>query len=291
MTSATKGPPTVGEPSGWLTMSDGARIAYRIKGSGPVLVMVHGWSQSGAMFQHQLDTLSEDFTVVVPDVRGHGENPDPGRGLRMARLARDLNELFGQLGLTRFSLLGWSMGVSVLWAYIDLFGTAAIDKLIFVDQPVMLTAMPDMDNEEAADCGALFTLTSLGDLCAALRSDAGEESRAGFVQAMVTRHISPELFAWILAENRKTPTNVAASLLLSHSTNDWRDVLSRIDRPTLVIGGAVSHVLPRSQRFIHSRTAGSVYREFSDKEGGAHFPFLEAPGVFNDVVSDFLRAG
>ena len=290
MTSAAMGPPTASEPSGWLTMSDGARIAYRIKGSGPVLVMVHGWSQSGAMFQHQLDTLSESFTVVVPDVRGHGENPDPGRGLRMARLARDLDELVGQLGLTRFSLLGWSMGVSVLWAYVDLFGTRLVDKFIFVDQPVMLTAMPGMDDEEAADCGALFTLGALGDLCAALRSDAGEQSRAGFVQGMVTAHISPELFAWILAENCKTSTDVAASLLLSHCTNDWRDIISRIDRPTLVTGGTVSHVSPRSQRFIHGQIAGSIYHEFSDEEGGAHFPFLEAPDVFSRVVGDFLRA-
>lgn len=291
MTSAAKGPPTVGEPSGWLTMSDGARIAYRIKGAGPALVMVHGWSQSGAMFQHQLDQLSDRFTVIVPDIRGHGDSPDPGCGLRMARLAADLNELVGQLGLTRFSLLGWSMGASVLWAYVDLFGTGSVDKFIFVDQPVMLTAMPGMDEEEALDCGALFTLAALGDLCAALRSDAGEESRAGFVQGMVTAHISPELFDWILAENGKTPTHVAASLLFSHCTNDWRDILARIDRPALVIGGAVSHVLPRSQRFIHNQIAGSVYREFSVEEGGAHFPFLEAPDVFNRVVVNFLHAG
>lgn len=288
MTSAAKGLPTVSEISGWMEMSDGARIAYRLKGSGPALVMVHGWSQSGAMFQHQLDTLSESFTVVVPDLRGHGESPAPASGLRMARLAADLHELVGQLGLSRFSLLGWSMGVSVLWAYVDMFGTRLVDKFIFVDQPVMLTAMPGMDEEEVADCGALFTLPALGDLCAALRADGGEASRAGFVEGMVTDHISPELFAWILAENRKTPTEVAASLLLSHCTNDWRDVLVRIDRPTLVIGGTVSHVAPRSQRYIHSRVAGSVYREFSAAEGGAHFPFLEAPDVFTGVVGDFL---
>ncbi|MDT9702516.1 alpha/beta hydrolase, partial [Streptomyces sp. P17] len=77
--------------------------------------------------------------------------------------------------------------------------------------------------------------------------------------------------------------------LLSHCTNDWRDILSRIDRPTLVTGGTVSHVSPRSQRFIHGQIAGSIYREFSDEEGGAHFPFLEAPDVFSRVVGDFLR--
>lgn len=289
MTSARQGPPLPSEPAGWITLSDAARIAYRTKGTGPALVMVHGWSQSGAMFQHQLDSLSDAFTVIVPDVRGHGLSPDPGKGLRMARLAKDIEELVGQLGLARFSLLGWSMGASVLWAYVDLFGTALVDKFIFVDQPSMLLAMPDMDEDEVADCGALFTPGSLGDLCAALRSPAGEESRAGFVRSMVTPGISPELFDWILAENGRTPSSVAAGLLLSHSTNDWRDTLARIDRPTLVTGGTVSHVPPRSQRFIQSRIAGARYREFSEAEGGAHFPFLEAPEVFNDVIRDFLN--
>ena len=68
-----------------------------------------------------------------------------------------------------------------------------------------------------------------------------------------------------------------------------RDTLARIDRPTLVTGGTVSHVLPRSQRFIQSRIAGARYREFSEAEGGAHFPFLEAPEVFSDVIRDFLN--
>jgi non-heme chloroperoxidase len=289
MTNAGEGPPKVLDPSSWLTMSDGARIAYRVKGSGPVLIMVHGWSQSGAMFQHQINHLSDSFTVVVPDLRGHGESPDLGHGLRMARLAKDLDEIVGQLGLARFSLLGWSMGASVLWAYVDMFGTAHVDTFIFVDQPSMLTSMPGMGEAEEQDCGALFTLLSLGDLCAVLKSDTGEESRVGFVRGMVTPHIAPALFEWILAENAKTSLDVAASLLLSHCTNDWRDILPRIDRPALVIAGSVSHVPPRSQQYIHSRIDRSIYREFSVDEGGAHFPFLEAPELFSQVVGDFLH--
>jgi len=290
MFSAAKGPPTVSAPDGQLIMSDGARIAYRMQGSGPALIMVHGWSQSGAMFQHQLDRLSRDFTVVVPDVRGHGESPPPAGGLRMARLAADVREIADHLGMARFHLLGWSMGVSVIWAFIDLFGTSRIEKLVFVDQPPMLTVLPGMGEEEAADCGALFTLESLAALFAALRSSDADATRANFVGGMVTGDIAPPLFEWIIAENGKTDAGVAAALLLSHSTNDWRDVLPRIDRPALVIGGAASHVAPRSQRFVHGQIAGSVYREFSAAEGGAHFPFLEAPDLFNELVGDFLRA-
>lgn len=290
MTTDPTRPPKVAPPTGWFTTSDGAEIPYRIKGSGPALVMVHGWSQSGAMFQHQLDGLSDRYTVVVPDVRGHGEAPEPSGGLRMSRLGRDLAELIDHLGLERVHLLGWSMGVSVVWAYVDLFGTADVERFVFVDQPAMLTVLPEMDEAERADCGTLFGWQQVEDLCAVLRTPEAAATLAGFVGSMVTPTISPALLEWILAEDAKTLPHVASHLLFSHCTNDWRDVLGRIDRPTLVIGGSVSHVDPRSQRYIHRRIPGSVYHEFGADEGGAHFPFLEAPDAFNRVVGNFLDA-
>ncbi|MEH3038366.1 MAG: alpha/beta hydrolase [Sphingomonas adhaesiva] len=281
-------PPTPAPVTGWLTTSDGARIPYRRQGSGPALVIVPGWSQTAAMFQHQLDALSDRWTVVVADVRGHGEAPVPPGGLRMARLAQDVRELMDHLELKRAHLLGWSMGASVLYAFVDLFGTDAIDRLVLVDQPSMLLQLPGMDEEEIADAGAIFPIATLYDLYAALSGPDGEATRAGFVAGMVTPSIPPALYDWILAENARTPPALAATLLLSHGTNDWRDILARIDRPTLVIAGSVSHVPPRSQRYVHSRIAGSTYHEFGAHDGGAHFPFLEAPDAFNAVLRTFL---
>ncbi len=288
MTLDFTAPPVPMPVSGTMTTSDGALIPYRMTGAGPALIMVHGWSQSGAMFQHQLDALSDRYTVIVPDVRGHGEAPDPPGGLRMARLGKDLHELITHLGLDRFSLLGWSMGVSVLWAYIDLYGTASIDRLVFVDQPSMLTVLPGMTGQDAEDAGTLFTVPQLYELYEALRGPDGEATRAGFVKGMVTSTIAPALYEWVLRENAATSRTVAAELLLSHCTNDWRDLLRRIDRPVLVIAGSVSHVHPRSQQFIAEQIEGATYHEFDAAHGGAHFPFLEAPDAFNQVVGSFL---
>lgn len=288
MTLDSTKPPVPMPVSGTMTTSDGTRIPYRMKGAGPALIMVHGWSQSGAMFQHQLDALSDRYTVIVPDVRGHGEAPDPRGGLRMARLGKDLHELIAHLALDRVSLLGWSMGVSVLWAYIDLYGTASVDRLVFVDQPSMLTVLPGMAELDAKNAGALFTVPQLYELYAALRGPDGEATRASFVKSMVTPTIAPALYEWILKENAATSRAVAAELLLSHCTNDWRDLLRRIDRPVLVIAGSVSHVAVRSQQFIAAQIEGASYHEFDAAHGGAHFPFLEAPDAFNQVVGSFL---
>jgi pimeloyl-ACP methyl ester carboxylesterase len=272
-----------------MVTSDGARIRYQERGSGDALILLHGWCQSGAMFHHQMAGFSNTFRVIVPDLRGHGESPQPSGGLRMARLGKDLHELMTHLQIDRAHLLGWSMGASVIWSFIDHFGTSSICKLILVDQPAMLTAWPSMPPGEIADCGALFSMQQIEDLCAGLRSSQGEEMRAGFVRGMVTKSIAPELLGWILTENAKTPLAVASEMLWSHCSQDWRDVLPRIDRPTLVICGAVSHVDKRSQYFIQRQISGAHIREFSEKEGGAHFMFLEAPAIFNDTVMRFLR--
>jgi pimeloyl-ACP methyl ester carboxylesterase len=273
---------------GQFTASDGAIIPYRVKGDGPPLILIHGWSQSGAMFRHQLESLSSTHRVIVPDIRGHGESPPPKGGLRMSRLAMDLEELMAHFALERTCVLGWSMGVSVIWSYIDLFGTRKLHKLVLVDQPSMLTVLPGMSAQEIVECGALFTGQQLEDLCAGLRTEQGVDLRTGFVRGMVTKNIPPALLQWILDENAKTSTAVAAQLLWSHCTQDWRDVLRRIDRPTLVICGAVSHVDKRSQYYIQSQIPQAHICEFSAAQGGAHFPFLEAPESFNAAVARFL---
>jgi pimeloyl-ACP methyl ester carboxylesterase len=276
---------TVGE----IVMSDGAKIRYQERGSGAALILLHGWCQSGAMFRHQLAGFAGKFRVIVPDLRGHGESPPPSGGLRMSRLGKDLQELMTHLRLDRAHLLGWSMGASVIWSFIDIFGTGSIDKLVLVDQPAMLTAWPSMLPSEIAQCGALFTMQQIEDLHEGLLSSQGEEMRAGFVRGMVTKTIVPDLLGWILTENAKTPLSVAAQLLWSHCGQDWRDVLTRIDRPTLVICGSVSHVDTRSQYFIQRQIPNADIREFSAAEGGAHFMFLEAPDIFNDAVMRFLN--
>jgi pimeloyl-ACP methyl ester carboxylesterase len=69
----------------------------------------------------------------------------------------------------------------------------------------------------------------------------------------------------------------------------WRDVLPRIDVPTLVIGCDGSHVAPSSQRFIADQIPGAELHVFPSDVANSHFPFLENPAAFNAVVAEFLE--
>ena len=69
------------------------------------------------------------------DLRGHGESGKPSYGYRISRLAMDVKQLLDALELEDVTLLGWSMGCSVVWSYWDLFRGHRLSKLILVDEP------------------------------------------------------------------------------------------------------------------------------------------------------------
>ncbi|BCG72801.1 hydrolase signal peptide protein [Mesorhizobium sp. 113-1-2] len=268
--------------------SDGAHLVYSVTGEGSPLLLLPGWSQSAAMFRNQIDTFSKSHRVIALDFRGHGQSADADHGYRVSRFARDVHELLDHEEIASLSALGWSMGASVLWSYIDLFGTARLRSLIFVDEPAAVMHQPGMDDEAVADAGAIFDATSLGAIAAQIVGADGASVREAFVGSMVTKAIDPALHRWIVAENLRVTPQAAASLLIDHASLDWRDIFRRIDRPVLVFGGMVSHVSVRSQRWIASQIADVELVITNAEDGGAHFMFLERPEPFNAAVARFL---
>ncbi|MFH6783247.1 MULTISPECIES: alpha/beta fold hydrolase [Methylobacterium] len=273
--------------------SDGAVLNYIDAGGNgsDVLILLHGWSQSAAMFRHQVETFSRTRRVIALDFRGHGASPKAEGGYRIHRFAVDLAELMDHAAVARASVLGSSMGNSVLWAYIDLYGTARLDRLVFVDEPASVMRQPGMTDEEAVEAGALFDAATMTTIAAQIMGPEGAATREAFLDGMITKGIPRALRAFMLAENLRADPHDVASLFVNHCAIDWRDIFHRIDRPTLVIGGRVSHVNPRSQEWIHAQVAGSELVIVEEAEGGAHFPFLEAPEAFNSVLARFLDDG
>lgn len=274
-----------------FTTADGCDLDYRIDGpedAPRTLVMLHGWSQTRAMFDRVLPRLAATHRVVSYDQRGHGESGKPAHGARIARLAADLGELLDHLGLESADLLGHSMGCSVLWSHLDQRGSGRVDSLVLVDQPGACVVLPWIAPEEAPDAGAILDFPGAGEFAAALRGPGSDEVRHGFLVSMLTKDVPADDLAWLYAENLKLPREFAARLVVDHVMQDWRDLIERIDVPTLVTGGEVSHVDARSQRWIADHIPGARLRVFTREEGGAHFPFYERPQPFADELLGFL---
>ena len=273
-----------------VTTNDGVRLHYEEAGSGDPLVLIHGWSQSAAMFKHQLDGLGDRHRVIALDLRGHGESDKPDHGYRLSRLAKDVRDFLAALELRDVTLLGWSMGCSVIWSYWDLFGPERIARIVLVDEPPWILHTPDMSQQERGDAGSILDFEGTLGAYNALRGPE-PEARAfteAFVGGMFTAGLSPEAKAWVIDENLKMPRDLAACLLLIHVCLDWRDVIPRISVPTLVIGGKASHVPWKSQLWIQAQIPGSRVEIFEEDEGGAHFMFLENPDKFNRLLGDFI---
>ncbi|MGP4087369.1 alpha/beta fold hydrolase [Streptomyces sp. KR55] len=275
-----------------MTTNDRVRLTYRDSGGdGLPLVMLHGWGQTQEMFRHQLEGLAPARRVITLDLRGHGLSEKPQHGYRIARLARDVLDLIDHLGLDHFDALGWSMGVSVWWSFIDQYGTGRIRRFIAVDQPAAVAAVPWLTPQEQRDCGAIFDVAGLLELGAALAGPDGDKVRNDFVRSMFSGDPDPGILGFVAEQIKSTPAYAGVPLLYDHCAQDWRDVLRRVDVPTLVIGCEGSHVSPVSQKFIAEQIPDAQLHVFPSSVANSHFPFLENPLAFNTVADTFLSAG
>ena len=147
--------------SKYFKTSDGVNLHYLEAGLGPPLVMIPGWSQSAEQFKYQIDALSDRYRCIAIDMRGHGDSEKVDFGYKIQRLAKDVREILSDLELNEVTLLGHSMGCSIIWCYWDLFGSNRLGKLILADQPPFVTSNPAWDEKESGAAGATMDLETL----------------------------------------------------------------------------------------------------------------------------------
>ncbi len=128
--------------------SDGVKLTYWEAGSGTPLIFVPGWTGNGAQYINLMYLLREHYHVYVLDPRNQGLSQRVDYGNRIARCAADLKEFVAHLGLQSAYFCGHSMGSSILWSYIDQYGSGAIHKAVFVDEPISITARPAWSAQE-----------------------------------------------------------------------------------------------------------------------------------------------
>ncbi len=89
---------------------DGARLAVRIGGDGPPVLLLHGYPQTGAMWHATAAALARRYTVVVPDLRGYGRSEALEADFSFRAMARDGVQLMTRLGHDRFAVVGHDRG-------------------------------------------------------------------------------------------------------------------------------------------------------------------------------------
>jgi pimeloyl-ACP methyl ester carboxylesterase len=122
-------------PAGFTEKSatvNGVRISYKIGGQGPVVVLLHGYSQTGHMWLPLLPVLAKSCTVIAPDLRGAGNSERPEVGYDKKTMAKDIRELVRQLGFNEVSIVGHDIGLMVAYAYAAQY-PAEVSKVVLMD--------------------------------------------------------------------------------------------------------------------------------------------------------------
>jgi pimeloyl-ACP methyl ester carboxylesterase len=128
-------PDPVRLPAGFTEKSadlNGIAIHYTVGGRGPVVVLLHGYTQTSHMWRPLLPALATSHTVVAPDLRGAGGSARPPAGYDKKTLAQDVHALVRQLTPQPVQLVGHDIGLMVAYAYAAQY-PREVSKVVLMD--------------------------------------------------------------------------------------------------------------------------------------------------------------
>ena len=96
----------------------GRRIAYSSEGTGPVLLLIHGMAGSSDTWRAMIPALAKKYRVVAPDLLGHGRSDKPRGDYSLGAFAVWLRDLLDELGVTRATIVGQSLGGGVAMQFV-----------------------------------------------------------------------------------------------------------------------------------------------------------------------------
>lgn len=252
-------------------------------GEGPPLLLLHGWSAHSGYFAPQMELAKQGYRVIAPDLPGHGRDRRPRTNLGIADLSDALDNFLTARDLRKVKLLGWSMGATVAFDYLAKRGAGRVASLIVVDMSARIV------NDAHWRLGLASGLDARG---AEIAAEAMARDWPRYAHRIAPSLFAPELapdhrllaFAYENIANNDGET--LASLWRSLAAADYRDTLSSIAVPSLVIAGERSRLYrPEATQWLASHISGC--RHVAIPAAG-HTPQLEQPTAFNAALAAFL---
>jgi pimeloyl-ACP methyl ester carboxylesterase len=261
----------------------GARVRYYEGGSGPPLLLVHGFLWSGAVWEDVFPRLSQRFRVIVPDLPGFGESekPSPARyPYGFEGFGESLVDLVAALGVGRVSVCGHSMGGAVA---LMLAATHAdlVDRLVVVD--------PIVYGSKRGAAASIATLPILGPIL--FKQMYGRATFRRFFRENVYARpeATPAERVERMFETFNTPAAREAAYATMLATLDTRALVASVPRvkaPTLVAWGRSDRSVPVEHG---RRLARELPRARFEVFDCGHSPPEEVPDAFAEVSEAFLR--
>ena len=116
-------------------LSNGTTIHVRAGGTGPAVLLLHGYAETGDMWAPMAVDLASDHTVVVPDLRGMGRSAKPSGGFDKKTQAADMVGVLDQLGIDRADLVTHDIGNMVGYAFAAQYRNR-VTRFVVIDAPL-----------------------------------------------------------------------------------------------------------------------------------------------------------
>ena len=263
-------------------------MSYRRAGWGPLLVLIHGITGSSDTWEEVIEPLAERYTVVAPDLLGHGKSAKPRGDYSLGGYASGLRDLLAALGHDSGTIVGHSLGGGVAMQFAYQFPDRS-ERLVLVSSGGLGREV-HLLLRAAALPGAEFVLPML----AANRVLNAGSSFGGLLRRLGLR-AGPDLEE--LWRGFSSLGDVEARGAFIHTLRsviepggqrvDARDRLYLAERmPTLLLWGERDPIIPvRHGRAASADIPGSRFEVFPDS---GHFPHRDEPRHFVKVLSDFI---
>jgi pimeloyl-ACP methyl ester carboxylesterase len=289
--SASSAPPVAAEyePRLRALTLHGERIAFREAGSGPALVLIHGITSSSATWQRVMPYLARHFTVIAPDLVGHGESDKPRGDYSLGAHASNVRDLMVVLGHERASVVGHSLGGGIAMQFAYQFPERC-ERLALIDSGglgrevnILLRAATLPGAEYVLPLLAATRVLDAGRLAGGLLGRIGLRARTD-VEEIAHGHAT-------LSDAQARAAFVHTLRAVVEPGGQRVDASNRLHLsahiPFVLIWGEHDSIIPLSHgEAAHARIATSRLEVF---HASGHFPQLDEPERFVDVLIDFLQ--
>jgi pimeloyl-ACP methyl ester carboxylesterase len=267
----------------------GHEVIYRTAGSGPPVVLIHGMVNSSRHWEQVAVRLADDYTVIAPDLIGHGDSATPRGDYSLGAHAAVIRDLLAAIGVERSTVVGHSLGGGVAMQFFWQF-PQHVERLALVSSgglgpevsPLLRSAaLPGASGLLwlAAHPRWVEALAGLGERLRARGSGSGV-----YVQA-IARALRPLSVRGAREAFLQTLRSVIDVRGQRVSATDRLYLLEGF--PSLIVWGGRDNTIPVAHgRRAHQLAPGS---RFEILPRAAHFPHLEDPDGLAAVLRDFIE--
>jgi len=272
----------------WQIELHGRRVIYRVAGSGPPIVLIHGMLNSSSHWREVALNLARDYTVVAPDLIGHGASAAPRGDYSLGAHAASIRDLLAAVGVDRATIVGHSLGGGVAMQFFYQF-PQRIERLVLISSGGLgHDVSPMLRTAALPGISGLLSLTLHPRLLDALW-DGGQrlsarEVRAGVYLQAIARALRPLENAGAREAFLQTLRAVIDVHGQRVSATDRLYLLASL--PTMIVWGDRDPLIPVAHGHrAHRAIKGSVLKVY---KGVGHFPHFDEPVRFVDDLVGFI---